>query len=105
EVLDQIRQDICDGLDDFGNIHAHEECAVDDPVQQVLNGPGGFTDTGGADQTAGTFQGMEGPTHFGQGFPIVLIGQALRQELLDGFQHFGRFFYEDFQNLVVNQVC
>ena len=66
---------------------------VDDPVEQVLDGPGEFGDVGGADHAAGTLERVERAAHAGQrlGFQRVLLPG--REQLGDARHLFPRLLY------------
>ena len=66
---------------------------LDDPVEQVLDGPGEFADVGGTDHAAGALQGVERAAHTGQRVRLEGVLFPGREQLADARDLFARLFY------------
>ncbi len=75
EIADQIRRDCNHILKQLTGVVAHENAAVDDPVQQVFNGPGHFAHRRSTHHAAAALERVECPAHFRQCGTVVVLAQ------------------------------
>ena len=104
ELLDQCRHQGDDIEHDLLHRCSGLDAAIQNTVEQVLDGPGQLPDDQRAHHAPAALEGVEGAPHFDQRILVVGIGLPLRQVLGDGFQHFAGFFDEDFQQLLVHRL-
>src|SRR5262249_47742903 len=66
---------------------------LDDPVEQVLDGPREFADVAGTDQAAGALERVEGAAHAGERFRLQRVLFPGREQLGDAGDLLARLFY------------
>ena len=69
------------------------QCVLDDPVEQVLDGPRELADVGGADHAAAALERVERAAHTGQGIGLERILFPGREQLANACHLFPRFLY------------
>ena len=99
ELLDQLRHGGRRLQDEIDHRRRADQRAVDQLVEQVLDGPAIFADPFGADHAATALQGVERTPHGDQRFHVVGRVAPGRQISLDRGHLFLRFLDEEFEKL------
>ncbi len=80
------------------------DAPVEHPIEQILHRPGEFADDQRTHHASAALERMEGSPHFTECVLVGGIGAPARQVLVDGFEYFGRFLDEDFEQVFIDRL-
>ncbi len=104
ELLDQRWHQLDDVTHHLPDRIAGDDGAIQDAIEQVLDGPCEFADDQRPHHPSAALEGVECTADFTQCILVITVGEPARQVFADGFQDFSGLFDEDFKQVFIDRL-
>ncbi len=104
EFIDEGRHQHNDIAHDLPHRVARLDAAIENPIEQVFDGPGQLADDQCTHHPPTALERVECTSHFTQGILVVTVGKPEWQLLANRLQNFCGFLDEDFQQILVDRL-